>query len=63
MTSGATVGPSEIEIAIVRIGVKDGSQGARMVTIVGLEIDAEPDVIYSKIEATPFCRMAERSKF
>ena len=34
--------------------VKDGSQSTRMVTIVGLEIDAEPDVIYSKVDGYAF---------
>jgi CHAT domain len=54
VTGGATVGPSEIEIAIVRMRVKDGSQSTRMVTIVRLEIDAEPDVIYSKVDGYAF---------
>ena len=54
VTGGATAGPGEIEIAIVRMRVKDGSQSTRMVTINGLDIDAEPDVVYSKVDGYAF---------
>ena len=54
ITGGASVGPGEFEIGVVHMRVKDGSQSTRIVTILDLEIDAEPDVFYSSVDGYAF---------
>jgi hypothetical protein len=54
VTGGASVGPGEFEIGVVRMRVKDGSQSTRIVTIIGIDIDATPDVFYSSVDGYVF---------
>lgn len=54
ISAGAALAPGEYEIASIRMKVKDFLQSTRVLTIIGLQIKAEPDVFYSSVDGYAF---------
>ena len=54
VSAGAPLAAGEYEIASIRMKVKDRTQSTRVLTIFGLQIDADPDVFYFSVDGYAF---------
>ncbi|WP_315761673.1 CHAT domain-containing protein [Bradyrhizobium sp. SZCCHNS2005] len=59
VSAGAVLAPGEYEIAKIRMKVKDRSQSTRVLTIIGLELKASPDVFYSSVDGYAFLSLEQ----
>jgi hypothetical protein len=54
VSEGGALAAGEYEIASIRLKVKDTSQSTRVLTIIGLQLEADPDVYYSSVDGYAF---------
>jgi hypothetical protein len=56
VSAGTVLAAGEYEIASILLKIKDTSQSTRVLTIIGLRIEANPDVYYSSVDGYAFLR-------